>query len=214
MGKTGGCGVKSIVLKNLNDPNKFVEYDPSTKQVNMQIDNTKLGSFSFQPEVTLYHANKKVIAEVFTGTVTCPSSSPTLIAPTYENTSLVPGSSGEITMKQFAITDNTFPACGFRDYQVTAVEKGTNTPVFVTNPHANDLTCNVASCLTRRFDTSVERTITVTITGRTFQPAVVSASFDVTMRCDSIQPTYEKSFNIDAAKAKNFRINLPFFGMS
>ena len=54
MTQTDGCGVKSIVLKNLNDPNHLVEYDTSTKTKYLQIDNTKPGSFSFQPEVTLY----------------------------------------------------------------------------------------------------------------------------------------------------------------
>ena len=33
------------------------------------------------------------------------------------------------------------------------------------------------------------------------------------MRCDGIKLNYDKVFNIDAAKTKNFRINLPFIGM-
>lgn len=107
-------------------------------------------------------------------------------------------------MEKFTITDNNFAGCGFRDYIVTAVEKGSGTEVTVTNPHAGDSSCRIDSCLTRGFDTSKERTITVTIKGRTFEPAVVSASFDISMGCVGIKSNYEHNFNIDASKTRNF----------
>ena len=64
----------------------------------------------------MYFNDKKITADVFSGTVTCPITSPKLTAPVYDDTSLVPGSDGVLTLEQFSINDNTFAGCGFRDY--------------------------------------------------------------------------------------------------
>ena len=88
-----------MLLRNINDPNHIVEYDPLSKLGFVQIDNSKTGSFSFLPEATLYFNDKKIIADTFSGTISCPNSSPKLTAPNYYDASLVPGSSGELKLE-------------------------------------------------------------------------------------------------------------------
>ena len=126
--------------------------------------------------------------------------------------SLVPGSTNPYSIAPFIIDVADFALCGFKEYQVTAVKKGTQTSITVTNPHQGQ-TCNtVSACLTRKFDTSVERTITVTIKASTYEPKAVSASFDISIGCIGLPASYTKVFNFDAAKTRqdSARITLPF----
>lgn len=70
--------------------------------------------------------------------------------------------------KPFISTDPDFKACGFKEYKITAVEKGTGTVVPVTNPHEGEACSSINSCLTRSIDTSSERTVTFTIKATSF----------------------------------------------
>ena len=92
--------------------------------------------------------------DTITGTVACSAnSSPKVTAPEYKDTYLVPGSTSPYTFAPFTIDVADFPLCGFKEYVVTAVEKGTTNAETITNPHQGETCDSVGKCLTRVFDT-------------------------------------------------------------
>ena len=65
------------------------------------------------------------------------------------------------------MSDPDFFVCGFKNYIVTSVLKGSLTEIKISNPHVEDDCSTIDSCLTRIIDSSIERVITLTITAST-----------------------------------------------
>jgi hypothetical protein len=153
----------------------------------------------------------KVFTKEFNGQIGCSTTAPKLSPPKYSNGVIYHLDDRPFTFLPFTTSNSDFPACGFKEYTVTAYNKVTRRSHKVEYPPKdNKVVCKtLKSCLQAKFDTSQLGTITVTISATTFEPRTVKASFDLTIKpCSPIKDSYPISFTVDAARPGTPRYKL------
>ena len=76
-------------MMNVDDKSGVVIYPKNTKQSFVMIDNSKLGSFSFEARASLYFDYRVVTASAISGKIMCSEdTSPFLIAPPHTSVTM------------------------------------------------------------------------------------------------------------------------------
>jgi hypothetical protein len=158
------CGVKSIMVSKTLDKGNFIQYPakntklpncPGPKCNHIEVVSTKEGSFKYTA-MAILNDGTRVITKEFNGQVGCSATAPKLTPPKYSNGVIYHLDDRPYEFKPFTTSNSDFPACGFKEYTVTAYNKATRRSVKVEYPPKdNKVACSsLTSCLQAKFDTS------------------------------------------------------------